>query len=101
MTTKLQYLQQQVAAHMAAKKERELAYAEYVETGLLTIRFRKADDRYNSQADAAMTLLSDLLVLLEANVVWLDINGEYEVSDIEIAIDTMESEIKKLLTEYE
>ena len=97
---KLQRIQQQVAAHMAAKKERELAYAEYVETGLLTIRFRKADDSYNSRQDAAMQLLADVLPLLEAAVEW-----DYEMIVFEDYVSmewkSLETEVAKLLEEVE
>ncbi len=93
---KLQHLQQQVAAHMAAKaawSKVELGHA--VDR---TVVYEALD--YHPDADAAMQLLADVLPLLEAAVEW-----DYEMVVFEDYVSmewkSLETEVAKLLEEVE
>jgi len=88
MTTKLQHLQQQVAAHMALK--------EASDNGRI-IMTKGEPIGYNHAQDAAMQLLADLLPLLEVAVEWNHEPGMKLYRDT----SKIETEVAKLLEEVE
>lgn len=92
MTTKLQYLQQQVAAHMALK--------EASDNGRI-IMTKGEPIGYNSRQDAAMQLLADLLLLLEAAVEWDKMDSDIEFDESVMICDALSDKVQKLLEEVE
>lgn len=96
--SKLSRIKAAVEAHERAKEERRLAFKEMEESGTLTIRGRKADDRYNSNQDAAMMMLKELLPILEIEVM-LSNNEDYGQAELDEAMIALEKEVKKLVAD--
>lgn len=100
MTTKLQRIQQQVAAHMAAKETSNRLIAKMEQVGWLEEHEYK-QVVFNPKLDAAMQLLAAVLPLLEAAVEWDKMDSDIEFDESVMICDALSDKVQKLLEEVE